>query len=197
MLRQRKSPSSLDQSPPHLHTHTHSHCHLPAPENFNRAFIVGILLNSIFIVAEVIYRLHDNSLALLTEARQNASSVLDLFIAWGAILLSKRKASERFSYSLQSTSIISALLNALLLLMVTGALGWESIQRFSGPVPVSVTIVIIVSTVGIFVNGITALLFMPRRHKDLNIRRAFLHLESDALISFGIIISALLMLKTG
>ncbi|MBS0185524.1 MAG: cation transporter [Proteobacteria bacterium] len=186
---------TLDQNSSHLHTH--SHCHHSTPENFNTAFIIGILLNSIFIVAEVIYGLHANSLALLTEAGHNASDVLGLFIAWGAILLSKRKASERFSYGLQSTSIISALLNALLLLMVTGALGWESIQRFSAPVPVSESTVITVSTIGIVVNGITALLFMPGRHKDLNIRGAFLHMASDALISFGIIISALLMLKTG
>ncbi|HQS84051.1 MAG: cation transporter [Alphaproteobacteria bacterium 16-39-46] len=186
---------TLNKTVSNIHTHHHDHHHVP--QDFNKAFIVGILLNSGFIIAEVIYGLHANSLALLTEAGHNASDVIGLFIAWGAILLSKRKASERFSFGLQSTSIISALLNAILLLLVTGALGWESIQRFYSPSPVSETTVITISTIGIFVNGITALLFMPGRKKDLNIRGAFLHMAGDALISFGIILSALLMLKTG
>lgn len=98
--------------------HNHSHAH----GGYGQAFLIGISLNTAFILAEVVYGLKANSLALLADAGHNASDVLGLIMAWGATLLAKRKPTSRFTYGLQSSSIIAALANAALLLLVTGGI---------------------------------------------------------------------------
>ena len=180
----------------HHHEHDHgSHSHAPA--NFGKAFLIGILLNTGFIVAEIIYGLHANSLALLADAGHNISDVLGLFMAWGAVILAKRKPSDRYTYGLQSSSILAALANAVLLLVACGGIGWEAIQRFSNPEAIGSTTVMIVAGFGILINGITAWLFMTGRNDDLNIRGAFLHMAADALVSLGVVIAGAVMMWTG
>lgn len=177
-------------------THSHHHTHSTATLDFGKAFFIGILLNTIFIVAEIIYGIHADSLALLADAGHNASDVLGLFMAWGAVILAKRLPSERYTYGLQSSSIIAALGNAILLLVACGGIGWEAIQRFSHPTQVASTTVMAVAGLGIAVNGFTAWLFMAGRKNDLNIRGAFLHMAADAGVSLGVVIASAIMLKT-
>lgn len=180
----------------HHHAHNHGD-HNHAPTSFGRAFAIGILLNSGFIVAEVIYGISANSLSLLADAGHNASDVLGLFMAWGAVLLAKRKPSERYTYGLQSSSILAALANAVLLLVACGGISWEAVLRFSNPEPIASNTVMIVAAIGIAINGITALLFMSGSKDDLNIRAAFLHMAADALVSLGVVISGAVMAYTG
>jgi cobalt-zinc-cadmium efflux system protein len=78
-----------------------------------------------------------------------------------------------------------------------GAIAWEAIQRFSSPTPVNGTTVIGVALVGIVINGITALMFMSGREKDLNIKGAFLHMAADALVSLGVVLAGIAILTTG
>jgi cobalt-zinc-cadmium efflux system protein len=182
----------------HSHDHTgHSHSHNHAPSNYGRAFGVGIALNTLFIIIEVIYGLKANSLALLADAGHNASDVLGLVVAWVAVWLTKRKPNARYTYGLQSSSILAALANAVFLLVAIGGIVWEAIQRINHPEPVMGNTVMIVAAVGIFINGFTALLFMRGSKGDLNIRGAFLHMATDAVVSLGVVISGLIMLKTG
>ncbi len=179
---------------PHDH-HNHEHSHAPA--DFGKAFFIGILLNVLFIAIEVFYGLYANSLALLADAGHNASDVLGLFLAWGAVILSKRLPSERYTYGLQSSSILAALANAIFLLVASGGIGLEAIQRFSNPQESGSSTVMIVAGIGILINGFTAFLFMSGSKNDLNIRGAFLHMAADAAVSLGVVISAFFMLKTG
>ena len=176
----------------------HNHDHGTQKMNFNKAFAVGILLNVIFITAEIIYGLQANSLALLADAGHNASDVLGLFLAWGAALLAKRKSSERFTYGLQSSTIMAALANAILLLVAVGGIILEAIKRLdSSEVSINSTTVIWVAFLGIIINGVTAMFFMSGSKKDLNIRGAFLHMAADTLVSLGVVIAGIVMLKTG
>ena len=178
----------------HHHHHHHDHGdHSHAVSNFGRAFFIGIVLNTSFIIAEVVYGLAANSLALLADAGHNASDVLGLFMAWGAVLLAKRRPSERYTYGLQSSSILAALANAMLLLLACGGIGLESLQRLSNPQAINSNTVMAVATMGIFVNGITAWLFMAGRKSDLNIQGAFMHMLADALISFGVVVSGFII----
>ena len=181
----------------HNYDHERSHRHSHAPGSFGKAFFIGILLNTGFIVAEIIYGLHANSLALLADAGHNVSDVLGLFMAWGAVILAKHKPSARYTYGFQSSTILAALTNAVLLLVACGGIGWEALQRFSGPEAISSVTVMVVASVGIFVNGITAWLFMAGRKEDLNIRGAFLHTAADALVSLGVVIAGAVMMWTG
>ena len=161
------------------------------------AFAVGILLNALFILTEVAFGLAANSLALLADAGHNAGDVLGLFLAWGAVMLSRRKPSARYTYGLQSSSILAALANAALLLVACGGIGWEAVLRFAQPEPVASATVMAVAAAGIAVNGATAALFLRGRKDDLNIRGAYLHMAADALVSAGVMAAGGVAMLTG
>ena len=175
-----------------------SHNHDHGTKNFNKAFAIGILLNAIFIGAEIIYGLQANSLALLADAGHNAGDVLGLLLAWGATILAKKKSSERFTYGLQSSTIMAALVNAIFLLVAVGGIIFEAIKRLDNTeVAINSSIVIWVALLGILINGVTAWFFVAGGKKDLNIRGAFLHMAADALVSLGVVIAGFAMLETG
>ena len=180
----------------HDHGHSHGHGHVHAPKNFGTAFAVGIALNTAFVIAEVVYGLMAHSLALLADAGHNLSDVLGLLLAWGASVLARRLPSSRFTYGLRSTSILAAVVNAVLLLTVTGGIAWEAIGRISQPDAVQSTTVIVIAAIGVVINTATALMFM-RGGDDLNIRGAFLHMAGDALISLGVVAAGVVILYTG
>lgn len=182
----------------HGHDHTHGlfgHHHHAPPTDFGRAFVIGIVLNLGFVIVEGIYGVIANSVALLADAGHNLSDVAGLAAAWGATILAKRAASARFTYGMRGSSILAALFNAVLLLVAIGAVAWESIQRLADPQPVAGLTVMAVAAAGIAVNGFTAWLFS--RGGDLNVRAAFAHMLSDAIVSAGVVISGFVILQTG
>ena len=81
--------------------------------DFGRAFALGVLLNTGFIVAEVIFGLFSHSLSLLADAGHNLGDVLGLLMAWAAIGLERRSPTRRFTYGFRRTSVLAALFNAL------------------------------------------------------------------------------------
>ena len=179
----------------HNHSHGgHGHDH---GGNYNRAFAISIALNTGFVIIEAVYGIIANSLALLADAGHNLSDVLGLLLAWGATLLARRRPTARRTYGLRRSSILAALLNAILLLVASGAIAWEAIQRFSEPSSVSGGRVIGVAAVGSAINTGSALMFMADRHNDLNIRGAFLHLIADAAVSLGAVQAGIAIVATG
>ncbi len=181
----------------HNHSHDdHHHGHSHAPTSFGRSFLIAASLNSVFIVAEIIYGIKANSLALLADAGHNFSDVIGLLLAWGAWWLSKRAPTPYYTYGLRSTSIMAALINAVMLLVAIGGIAWEALQRFSAYEAVAGDIVMWVAGLGILINGFTAWMF-SKGQEDLNIRAAFLHLASDAVISVGVVIAGFIMARTG
>ena len=182
----------------HAHRHSHGgHGHSHAPASFDRAFLIGIALNTGFVIAEAAYGFIANSLALLADAGHNLSDVLGLLLAWVAASLAKRRPSARFTYGMKRTPILASLANAMLLLVASGAIVLEAVRRFSDPAPVAEATVIWVALVGIVINGVTALGFMAGRKNDLNIRGAFLHMVADAVVSLGVVVSGVVILYTG
>ncbi len=184
----------------HHHGHSHHDRHGPhghMPKNFGWAFALGIALNTIYIIVEVIYSLLSGSMALLADAGHNLSDVLGLAVAWAGAELAKRPPSSRFTYGLGGSSILAALLNGLLLLVACGAIAWEAIGRISTPAEVASTTVIIVAAIGIVINFGTAMLFMGGQKDDINIRGAFLHMMADAGVSAGVVIGGILIFYTG
>lgn len=181
-----------DQTHHHHHSHDsgHHHHHSHArPKSYNSAFAIGIVLNLFFVGAEAFYGFLSHSLALMADAGHNLSDVVGLAIAWGAFWLSGKKPSAYFTYGLKRSSILSALFNAVLLLVAIGAIVLEAVQRFWEPAPVQTSTVMIVAGIGIVINAATALLFLRDREHDLNIRGAYLHMAADAAISLGVVLA--------
>lgn len=191
--------------PAHDDDHDHGHVepgrdsagHGHGPESFGTAFAVGITLNIAFVIIEAIYGVAAGSMALVADAGHNLSDVLGLLVAWVAVVLSRRAPSARYTYGLRGSSILAALFNAVFLLVAVGAIGWEAIQRLLNPEPVASLTVIVVATIGIAVNGVTAWLFASGRKGDLNIRGAYLHMVADAAVSAGVAVAGLVILLTG
>ena len=174
-----------------MHTHEHK------PTSYGRAFAIGVALNSGFVVMEAIFGLSSHSLALLSDAGHNLGDVLGLLLAWGASYLGHLQPTERRTYGMRRSSILAALANAVILLVVTGGIGWEAIRRLSHPQPVASTTILWVAAIGIAVNGITALMFLSGRKRDVNLKGAFLHMASDAAVALGVVLAALAMHATG
>ena len=177
--------------------HSHSHGHGHAPKDFGLAFAVGVSLNMGFVIVEAVYGFLSNSMALLADAGHNFSDVLGLLIAWGATILARRKPGGRYSYGLRSSSIVAALINALFLLIAITVIAVEAVQRFSEPATVGGRTVIIVASIGIVINTVTALMFMRGSKGDINIRGAFLHMAADAAVSAGVVVAGFVILATG
>ena len=162
-----------------------------------RAFLIGIALNLTFVFVEWTFGIMSNSLALLADATHNLGDVLGLVLAWGASHLAKRAPTERFTYGLRGTSILAALANALILMLVTGGLMWEAAQRLQNPQPVTGGVVVAVALAGVAVNGFTAWLFTSGMKSDLNVRGAYLHMASDAAVSLGVAVAGVVVIFTG
>jgi len=182
-----------------MHPHSHDHDHHPrghAP-GAGRAFAIGIALNATFVLVEWVCGVMANSLSLIADATHNFSDVLGLVLAWGAMALARRPPSTRFTYGLRGTTILAALGNAMLLLVVTGGIAWEAVLRFKNITAVNETLMIWVAVLGVLINAGTALLFMGGSKTDLNLRGAYLHMAADAGVSLGVAVAGVGMLFTG
>ena len=177
-------------------THDHGHTHAHAPASFGKAFAIGIALNLAFVVIEAVYGLISNSVSLLADAGHNLGDVLGLGVAWLASVLATRAPTAKFTYGMRGSSILAALFNAVFLLVTVGALSWEAIRRIGSPEPVAGKTMMAVAAIGILVNAVTAWLFASGRKDDINLRGAFLHMASDALVSIGVVAAGLLILLT-
>jgi cobalt-zinc-cadmium efflux system protein len=180
----------------HSHGHGDAHGHSHGAGG-NWPFVVGMAINLAFVAVEAVFGLIAESTALLADAGHNLGDVLALGLAWAGRVLAQRLPSRQFTYGLRGSSILAALVNAMTLMLVTGAIAWEAIQRLHAPVEVASRTVIVVALCGIFVNGASALLFLRDRAHDINVRAAFLHLAVDALVSLGVVLVGVGVLSTG
>jgi cobalt-zinc-cadmium efflux system protein len=184
----------------HHHDHSghgggHSHAH-HAPNSFNMAFAIAISVNFGFTLIEVIYAWLANSMGLMADAAHNFGDVFGLVLAWGANMLLALPARRRYSYGFKRTTILAALANAAILVASSSLIAFESIRKLITITQVNEKLIIIVALIGIVVNGSTALLFMKGAHDDLNIKSAFVHLLSDALLAFGVVVGGIIIYFT-
>lgn len=161
------------------------------------AFFIAVSVNLAFTGIEAFYAIVTGSVSLLGDAGHNLSDVSGLLLAWGASYLAGKKSSRIYSYGYRRTTILAAIINALILVFAAAVIALQSIDRLITPAPIQEIPVMIVATIGIFVNAGTALLFMRDGKQDLNLKVAYLHLAYDALISAAVVVTALLILYTG
>jgi len=187
----------------HSHSHDHSHGHghhhhdhTPKLDHLNNAFIVGIVLNSAFVVLEVIAGLWSHSLSLLTDAGHNLSDVAGLALALLAFKLSKVSSNREYTYGYKRSTIIVSFFNALILFIAVGFIGYEAVMRFIHQEAVAGGTMAWVAFAGIGINGFTAWLFVKDKDKDLNVKGAYLHMAVDAIVSFGVVVSGIIIYFT-
>lgn len=175
--------------------HEHDH-HQHAPTNFSRAFIIAIIANALFVVCQLFFAHIANSTSLLADAIHNLGDVFSLIVAWIGNRLLSRAPTQRATYGMKKASIFAALTNVVLLVFTCGIIATEAMYKLFSPSEVQTGFVMIVAGLGIVVNAATAALFV-RGGSDINVRAAFLHLISDAMVSLGVVLSAALLHWTG
>jgi cobalt-zinc-cadmium efflux system protein len=176
----------------------HGHSHAPAyARTLDRAFKAGIALNLGFVIVEAAAGFMTNSLALLSDAGHNLSDVATLALSLFAFKVSKRKATTRFTYGFHKSTILVSLVNAVVLLIAVGSIGWEAILRFMDPVPIPGQFISIVAAIGIVINVASALLFFREKEKEINARGAYLHLALDAAVSAGVALGGIAISFSG
>lgn len=186
----------MDNHSHHDHAGHGHHHHVNVADMSGKAFVIGIMLNGGYVVAQVIAGFATNSMALIADAGHNLGDVAGLLLSLIAFRLNKVKASQQYTYGYKKTTILSALGNAVILLLAIGTLGYESIRRLGHPEPVQGGIVAWVAGLGIVINAGSALLFFRTKDHELNSRGAYLHLLSDALVSLGVVVAGVIIAFT-
>lgn len=179
------------------HEHSHSHGHNHTITSLNKAFIVGIVLNLVFVLVEFGAGFYFDSLALLSDAGHNLSDVVSLVLALLAFRLAKVKANSRYTYGYKKSTVLVSLLNAVILLVTVGGILVESINKLQHPEEVPGGAIAWVAGVGVVINAFTAFLFMKDKEKDLNVKGAYLHMAADTLVSVGVLVAGLIIRQTG
>ncbi len=176
--------------------HKHGHSHAARLTGVSSAFVIGILLNALFVVTEAVLGFTTHSLALLTDAGHNLSDVAGLAMSLLAFRLSGLKRTDTYTFGYQKTTILAALFNAVILLVAIGGIVWEACRRISHPEPMQGGTIALVAFAGIVINSLTAYLFFRQGDKELNVRAAYLHLAADAAVSLGVVVSGLIIIYT-
>ncbi len=186
-------------------SHSHSHAQpLPAPDGASggaeafaaatRAITGAIALNAAFTLVEAVAGFLAHSMALLADAGHNLSDIAALVLALAAGRLALTRSTRRFTYGFKRGSVLIALANVGILVFAMGVVFLEAIQRLRSPARVDAVVVMAVAAAGILVNGASAFVLRRGRGRDLNIRAAFWHLASDALVSLGVVLAGALIL---
>lgn len=175
--------------------HHHNHHH-HEPSSLKGAFLIAIIANGVFVGTQIIFSFLAHSTSLMADAIHNLGDVMGLILAGFANHMQFKKPTETATYGFKKWSILAALMNGLLLVFTSGMIAMDAIDAIFNPRDVQALMVMIVAFIGIIINGASAFLFVSGKH-DLNIRAAFLHLLSDAMISVGVLVSAFLLYKTG
>ncbi len=169
------------------------HNHTPHVSNLNRAFIIGIAINALYVVIEFSAGLYYDSLALISDAGHNLTDVASLALAMLAFRLSKVKANDKFTYGYRKSTILVSLINSVVLFIVIGGLLWESFSRMNHPVEIQGLPISVVAGIGILINAISAFMFFKDKDSDLNVKGAYLHMMADAAVSLGVVVSGVLI----
>ncbi|MCQ2360685.1 MAG: cation diffusion facilitator family transporter [Paludibacteraceae bacterium] len=175
----------------------HHHHHTVVAGDLSRAFIIGIVINILYIIAEAGVGLWQGSMGLLADAGHNLGDVASLALSLIAVKLYKKAATKYYTYGYKKSTILVSLVNAVILLVAVGGIVVESISKFINPEPLEGFTIAVVAGIGVLINGITAYLFIDHKDNDLNVKGAYLHMAMDALVSLGVVVAGILIHYTG
>ena len=162
-----------------------------------RALLLCIALTTVTMLIEVAGGLWTGSLMLLSDALHMLSHSAALLISYAAIRIAERQYKNRSHFGMYRVEILGALLNGLGVLLLTGWIAYEAIERFSEPNAIRGLEMSLIAGFGLIINLITAVILGRAGAEDINTRSAFLHMLGDLLSSVAILIGALILWQTG
>jgi cobalt-zinc-cadmium efflux system protein len=150
-----------------------------------------------YMAAEIVAGLVTGSLALLADAAHMMTDAGGLALALFAIDFAAKPATPQMTYGYLRAEILSALVNAVILLLVTVYILFEAYRRFTAPPPVLGTPMLVVAVVGLAVNLASMRILAAGAQESLNVKSAYFEVLSDMLGSGGVILAAIVLLATG
>jgi cobalt-zinc-cadmium efflux system protein len=183
-----------------MHVHTHGHHAAPGQGRERsaerRGLLLAIVTTAVILVAEAVGGWLSNSLALLADAGHMLSDVLALILAYAALSFAERPATRTKTYGWYRLEILAALLNGVLLVVISLFIVWEAYERLLAPPVVDVQLMIVIAIIGLVANAL-GLYFLSGHNHSLNMRGAYLHILGDLLSSVGVVIGGVAMWATG
>jgi cobalt-zinc-cadmium efflux system protein len=180
----------------HSHDHVGDHA-AHAGTGGRKGLLLALSITLFMMVAEIVGGFLSNSLALLSDAGHMFTDTLALALSFFAMKFADMPATDKKTYGFYRLEILAALLNGVILVLISLFIIYEAYQRILSPPPVQGTLMLIVALIGLIVNIIGALFLVKHRHSTLNIRSAFLHIIGDAVSSVGVIIGGVVIYYTG
>ena len=171
----------------------YTHTHTTQISSLNRAFIIGIAINALYVIIEFGSGLYYNSLALISDAGHNLTDVASLALALLAFRLARIKSNNKFTYGFRKSTVLVSLVNSVVLFVAIGGILWESFSRLRNPIVLQGLPISVVAGIGIAINAVSALLFLKDKESDLNVKGAYLHLMADAAVSLGVVVSGIII----
>ncbi len=194
---------SSNEHPAHDHGHDareHDHGNergLDQASGGKRDLLIALSITILMMVAEVIGGLLSNSLALLSDAGHMLTDNLALLLSFFAMKFAAMPATERKTFGFYRLEILAALLNGIVLVLMSLYIMYQAYLRMLHPQPVEGTLMLIIAIIGLVANVIGALFLFKHSHTNLNIRGAYLHIIGDALSSIGVVIGGIVIIYTG
>jgi len=182
----------------HDHEHEHEYEH-DARQSLGgrRDLLIALSITVLMMVAEVIGGLLSNSLALLSDAGHMLTDNLALLLSFFAMKFATMPATERKTFGFFRLEILAALVNGIVLVLISLYIMYHAYIRMVNPQPVQGKLMLIIAVIGLIANVIGALVLFKHSHANLNIRGAYLHIVGDALSSIGVVIGGVIILYTG
>jgi len=179
----------------HKHEH-HHHAQIHRPQQ-QRALWVCLALTLAMMVIEFIAGWMSGSLMLASDAVHMLSHVAALGISLMAIKLANRQCGDHLPYGLYRLEVLAALLNGLGLAAFSMWIVYEGIERLFNPVHISGHELVVVATLGLIVNVVTAVILFRAGMEDLNTKSAWLHMLADGASSAVVVLGAVVIVFTG
>ncbi len=182
----------------HAHHHHHDHAHGGGRQRSGerRGLMLALVTTSVILVAEFVGGWLSNSLALLADAGHMLSDALALLLAYLAVSLALRPATRSKTYGWYRLEILAALVNGVVLVLISGFIAWEAYERLMEPPTVDAPLMMVVAVIGLIANGL-GLFFLSGHTHSLNLRSAYLHVLGDLLSSVAVVVGGVVMLSTG
>ena len=174
------------------HTHAHSH-----PDGLDgvkgKNLLITIALKIVLTIAEVLGGWFSGSLSLLSDALHNLNDVLSIVISWFAVKMAAKEHDKKNTFGYRRATIIAAVINATLLIIMSLFLFREAYFKFIQPEKINALLVIVIAAIGIVLNAVAVYLLHKSSGDDLNMRAVYLHFLSDALSSVGVMVGGIVI----
>ena len=179
----------------HGHHHHHVHHHDHSREGNKKGLTIALLITTGIMLLEFFGGLITNSLALLSDSGHMLNDASSLALSLVAIWFATKPASPNKTYGFYRFEILAALFNGVTLFIIAGFIVWEAIQRFYNPPTVASGSMMLIASIGLFANLLSAWVLMRKGDvkNNVNLRSAYLHVIGDALGSVGAIVAGLVM----